>query len=181
MSREIDVRNFETSVMTPERATELETLAEEASASLPGTHQVRVTRLDQTTGNAAEVKSMGAPAVEGDYVSRALSHVQTIGGALGLTSVAAEFVPDPSVPETSSGARVVNLQQRFSGIPVFQAATMVRFAPDGAIADTAGSTVNLTAKSSAQPSIGVEEAVKRAAAFVTAPDDDDEHAVDQFG
>jgi hypothetical protein len=180
MSREIDVRDFSTSVMTPERASELQEQAVEASASLPGTHNVRVTRFDQTTGNAAEVVSEGAPTGDGDYISRALAHVQTIGGAMGLTAVAPEFVPDPHVPETSSGAHVVNLQQRFSGIPVFEAATMVRFGTDGAIVDTAGSTVNATPRSSAQPQLAVEDAVKRAAAFVTAPESGEEK-VDQFG
>ena len=179
MSREIDVRDFSTSVMTPDRADELHAQAQQASAALPGMHTVRIARFDQTTGNAAEVVSEGAPSADGDYISRALAHVQTIGGALGLTAVAPEFVPDPHVPETSSGGHVVNLQQRFSGIPVFQAATMVRFGTDGAIVDTVGSTVNLKAKSSAEPQIPVEEAVKRAAAFVTEPDDDQQ--VDQFG
>ena len=69
MSREIDVRDFSTGVMTPERASELQVRAQEASAQLPGTHSVRVARFDQTTGNAAEVVSEGAPPRDGDYVA----------------------------------------------------------------------------------------------------------------
>src|SRR5437667_937995 len=104
MSREIDVRDFTRSRVTPERATELQSLASEISERLPGTQHIRIDRFDATTGNPAVVVSEASPAESGNYVERALQHVQAISPALGLTAQAPEFVADPTVQETSSGA-----------------------------------------------------------------------------
>jgi hypothetical protein len=87
-------------------------------------------------GKCRSCLSEAALAEVGNYIMRALDYVQTISPAMGLLTQAAEFVADSTVQETSSGARAVNLQQRYKGIPIFQAATTVRFAPDGALIDT---------------------------------------------
>src|SRR5262249_58194875 len=115
-------------------------------------------------GRPAVVSWEAAPAVAGDYVERALQHVQTISPALGLRGAQApEFVADPHVQQTSSGARAVNLQQRYKGIPIFQAAVAVRFAPDGAIDDTVGGAISAGLDAAVTPRLLAPEAVVSAA------------------
>ncbi len=183
MSREIDRREFTVNRVAPARANELRALADSVSATLPGTHRVVIKKFDATTGNAAVVSSEAAPAVSGDYVMRALAHVQAISPALGLAraSQTPEFIADANVQETSSGAKAVNLQQRYKGIPIFQAAVAVRFAPDGAIDDTVGSTISVGLDAAVAPKLSVQEAVLAAARHVAEPDVDEQDAVDQFG
>jgi Fungalysin/Thermolysin Propeptide Motif len=178
VSREIDVREFRTSRVTPARSSELHRLAESVSAALPGMHRVVIQKFDATTGNPAVVASEAAPAVPGDYVKRALEHVQAISPVLGLTAQAPEFIADAHVPETSSGAKTVNLQQRYKGIPIFQAAVAVRFAPDGSIADTAGSTISVGQEVAVTPNVSVQDAVLKAATYVAEPTVDEQGAVD---
>src|SRR5262249_52889232 len=133
-------------------------------------------------GRPAVVSWEAAPAVAGDYVERALQHVQTISPALGLRGAQApEFVADPHVQQTSSGARAVNLQQRYKGIPIFQAAVAVRFAPDGAIDDTIGSPISAETDTVVAPALSVQQAVQRAAQYVAEPAPDEQGALDQFG
>ncbi len=181
MSRELDVRDFGTSRATPARTEALRAAAADVSETLPGTHRVEVEKIDATTGNAAAVVSVAAPAAGDDYIGRALRHVQAVAPAFGLADQAPEFLADPVVQSTSSGQRAVNLQQRYRGIPVFQAATTVRFAPDGAIIDAVGSPVAVEADPTATPGLPVEDAVARAAKYVAKPDADERRAVDQFG
>jgi hypothetical protein len=181
VSREIDVREFRVNRVTPARSSELHALAENVSAALPGMHRVMIQKFDATTGNPAVVASEAAPVVSGDYVKRALEHVQAISPVLGLTAQAPEFIADAHVPETSSGARTANLQQRYKGIPIFQAAVAVRFAPDGSIADTAGSTISVSQEAMVAPRLSVQEAVLKAAQQVAEPTADEQGAVDQFG
>ena len=126
----------------PDRNEALERAAARVSESLPGAHRVEIGRGSLATGAATSVVSVAAPAAEGDYIRRALDHVQAIAPAFGLEEHAPEFVADPVVQKTSSGRRAVNLQQRYRGIPVFHAAAIVRFAPDGTIVDTVGSPVS---------------------------------------
>jgi hypothetical protein len=181
MSRELDVRDISEPRATPSRTEALKEAAERASEALPGSQRVEVARVNSATGNAAAVISVDAPAEQDDYIRRALEHVHTIAPAFGLKERAPEFVPDPVVQETSSGAHAVNLQQRFEGIPIFQAATTVRFGPDGAIVDAVGSPVVAGAALRTGPSLRVEEAVLRAAQHVATPDADEQGKTDQFG
>src|SRR4051794_5626014 len=181
MSRELDVRDFTNGRANPDRAESLERAAARVSESLPGTHRVEIGKNDLATGNATSVVSVAAPAAQGDYIRRALSHVQTIAPAFGLEEQAPEFVADPVVQKTSSGAHAVNLQQRFEGIPVFHAAATVRFAPDGTIVDTVGSPVALGSNAPATPKLGVEDAVLHAASYVSTPAPDELDETDQFG
>ena len=182
MSRELDVRDFTHNRVTPQRALELQSSASSISDRLPGAHRIRVDRLNPTTGTAAHIVSEASPPTpDGNFIKRALDHVQAIGPAMGLTNQAAEFVADPTVQQTSSGARAVNLQQRYKGIPIFQAATTVRFAPDGTITDTTGTTIAVAQDASTLPQLSARDAVLRAAEYVTTHDADDRAQVDQFG
>ena len=93
----------------------------------------------------------------------------------------AEYVADEHVAETSSHAVTVHLQQQSEGIPIFQATQVVRFAPDGSLSKTAGSSVPVTGDIEAMPTLPVREAVVRAAQHVAVPDADEEGGVDEFG
>ena len=129
--------------------------AERGSGGLrpaPGEHRVAVAEVDATTGNAALVVSESAPAEREHYVRRALEHVQGIGQVLSLESTEpAEYVADEHVAETSSHAVTVHPQQQHKGIPIFQATQAVRFAPDGALTETGGSSVPVTEDVDALP------------------------------
>jgi hypothetical protein len=182
LSREIDRRDFSENKVTLARENELRTAASEVSDRLPGEQRIGITNFDATTGNPAVVSSEYAPAVEGHYIQQALDFVQNISEALGLEATQpAEFVADPHVQRTSSGAAVVNLQQQYLGITIFQASQTVRFDPDGALQDTAGSSVTVGQEMDALPRLSVEEAVLRAAQHVGEPQSDELGATDQFG
>lgn len=171
MGRELDRRKNRAYRGIPDGSARLAMLAEEVSDRLPGDHRISVQEVDVATGTAASVASIGAPAVAGNYVARAVDHVQAIAPALGLAAdQPAEFRPDPTVMETSSGARVVHLQQRYKGIPIFEATQTVRFAPDGSISETLGTSVTVGHDIDAAPTLSVEEAVRRAAEHVGAPE-----------
>src|SRR5215218_10355636 len=117
MSREIDRRDFSAD-KSEVRQSELESIASEVSQDLQGDHQISISNFDAATGNPAVVVSEDAPAEEGNYVQRALDHVQAISGALGLVATQpTEFAPDPNVQTTSSGATAVHLHQEYKGIP----------------------------------------------------------------
>ena len=181
MSREIDRRDF-TADRSEVRQTELESIASEVSQDLQGDHRISISNFDAATGNPAAVVSEDAPAEEGNYVQRALDHVQTISGALGLVATQpTEFTPDPNVQTTSSGATVVHLQQQYKGVPIFQAAQTVRFAPDDKLSETVGSSVTIPGETAVAPRLSVEEAVLTAARYVAEPEPDEREATDQFG
>ena len=180
MSREVDRRQRRRDRSAPQDVTRLAARANEVSDRLPGTHRVSIQEVDLTSGNAVTVASVGAPAVAGNYVARALDHVQAIAPALGLAAEQpAEFRPDPTVSETSSGAKVVHLQQRYKGIPVFEATQMVRFSPDGSVAETVGTSVTVEGDVDAAPALRPEDAVRRAAEHVSAPEPQATYSVDE--
>jgi hypothetical protein len=182
MSRELDLRNLSRNRLTPQRTTELQALAASISDRLPGTHRIAVKRMDPTTGNAAHVVSEASPPTpDGNFIKRALDHVQVIGPAMGLAGQAAEFVADPSVIETSSGAHAVTLQQRYKGIPIFQASTTVRFGHDGTLIDTVGKTVTVADGGATTPQLSAVDAVRAAAAHLASPEADAAFETDQFG
>lgn len=182
MAREVDRREPAAVRATPVRADRLEALADEISARLPGAHRLSIAGLDATTGNPSRVVSHSAPAQDGDHIRRALRHVAEVGGALGLDAdQPVEFVPDPAVQRTSSGAAVVHLQQRFTGIPIFQAAAAVRFAPDGSLSDIVGTTVTVDGDPSPLPARSAEDAVLRAGRHCATPGPREEGAVDGYG
>jgi hypothetical protein len=85
------------------------------------------------------------------------------------------------VQETSGGAKTVHLQQRYKGIPIFQAAEAVRFAPDGSLADTVGSSIAVEQELAVAPALSVEQATRIAAEYVAVPDEDERGQKDAFG
>jgi extracellular elastinolytic metalloproteinase len=130
-----------------------------------------------------EGRGLAEAAAPSDYVQRALDFVQQGGAARGLLAATPpEYVADPHVQQTSSGAVTVHLQQEYKGIPVFQAAQAVRFAPDGSLQETVGTDVPVSgAALDPVPRLPATEAVRRAAEYVTAPDPDAEQATSPFG
>jgi extracellular elastinolytic metalloproteinase len=182
VSRELDRRDFTVNRVTPAREEAIAALAESVSEALPGSERVALAAVDATTGNAARIVTEDAPAGRGDYVQRGLQHLQQISPALGLTATQPpEYTPDPAVQTTSSGAVATHYQQRFKGIPIFQAAQTVRFAPDGALVETVGSSITVPDDLPVLPKLSVEDAVRRAAEHVAVPDDDELEATDDFG
>lgn len=183
MGREIDRRDFSINRVTPTRENELRSLTSSVSDRLPGAHRVRIESFDATTGNPKVVISEAAPAAEtANYIQRALDHVRNISSVLGLApSQPAEFVADPHIQRTSSNAVTVHLHQHYEGIPIFQAAQAVRFAPDGTLKDTTGSSVTVAQEVPVSPRLTVQEAVLQAAKHVAFPWPDEQGATDQFG
>jgi hypothetical protein len=181
MSREVDLREFTINRATPGRIAAAEAAAAGVSDRLPGARRIRIIGFDAATGNPAVIALDGGAPESGEYIRRALEHVQAIAPALAPTAQAPEYVPDPLVQETSSGARSVNLQQRYTGIPVFHAAVQVRFGPDGTLGDTAGTTVTVPADVAVRPRLSVQQAVLAAARHVAEPTPDELDHKDQFG
>ena len=182
MTREIDRRDFGVSRVTAARESELRSVAADVSARLTEAHRVRIAAFDETTGNPATVVSEAAPPERGNYVQRALDHVQRIAPALGLRATQApEFAADPHVQQTSSGAVSVHLQQLYRGIPIFQSASVVRFGHDGSLLDTLGSSVTVMDEPEAAPRLTAGDAVQRAAEHIATPDADELNGTDEFG
>jgi extracellular elastinolytic metalloproteinase len=183
MSREVDRRRRRPGLVTPERETHLRELAAEVSTErLEGEHRLEVATVDYTTGNPAALRSEAAPAEQGNYIQRALDHLQAAGPALGLEATQpTEYVVDPSTQRTSADAVTVHAQQRYKGIPIFQAAQAVLFDPDGRLAQTVGTTVTVPHELEVAPRLSVEEAVLAAAEQVAEPDQDERGQTDEFG
>lgn len=179
MAKEIDVREH-VDRTDDDRRRELHAHADDASAALPEEQSVRIVSFDSRTGNAAVVVSDGAEPGGGDYVQRALAHVQHIGGALGLTAEQPpEFVADPEYQQTSTGSVAVHLRQHYKGIPVYEATETVRFDPEGRITEVAGRTHSIEGEIAVAPALTPEDALRRGAEHVARPDD--EEATDPFG
>lgn len=182
MSREIDKRDHSRMRATPVRERTLRSTASTISDRLPGSHRIRISRFNSITGNPAAIASENAPAETGNYVQRALDHVRSISRALGLTATQpAEFVADPDYQKTSSGSVAVHIEQQHRKIPIFNAAQIVHFAPDGKIKKTVGSSLTISGNIAHVPRLPVQEAVLKAAAHVAVPGAKEYGAKDEFG
>jgi len=180
MAREIDLRTETSAAVAPERRAELHAAAEAASADLPGEQDIQIVSFDATTGNPAVVVSRDAPAADGDFVRRALAHVQNVGPALGLApEQAPEYLADPTHQTTSSDGVAVHLRQQYKGIGVYDASETVRFDPSGQLLEVAGRSYTITDDLVVEPSIPASEALEVAAAHLAAGGDDEEP--DPFG
>jgi extracellular elastinolytic metalloproteinase len=93
----------------------------------------------------------------------------------------AEYLADPDVQETSSGARAVHLQQQYKGLSIFEAAETVRFSPDGQLQEAVGNSITVEQDLPIMPQLTVQEAVTRAAEHVAIPGEDEQGETDQFG
>ena len=182
MGREVDRRDRTVNRVTAARRVELTSLAVEASTRLPGAHELLIEGFDPATGNPSAIASALAEPERDNHIQRALSHVRTIGRALGLAATQpTEFAADPHPQRTSSGAVTVHLQQQYKGIPIFQAAQAVRFAPDDRLTDTTGSTVTVDQEVPVSARLSVQEATLAAAKHVAVPGADEAAHEDQFG
>src|SRR4029434_10330026 len=105
MGREVDRRDRTVNRVTPARRVELTNLAAEASTRLPGAHGLRIEGFDPATGNPSAIASALAEPERDNHIQRALSHVRTIGQALGLAGTQpTEFAGEPHPQRPRSGA-----------------------------------------------------------------------------
>jgi len=177
MTKNIDTRDFNFRQSVSDFAATTATL----SAALEGNHAVSAGRVNPFTGSVENLQSANASSafsmVPGlgptneDIVGRALEHVQLVAPALGSDPAQTpEFVPDPHVKTTSTGERVVNLQQQYRGIPVFQMERAVQFDQSGAIQTVSGTSVSLPPTLASLPTVPVEDAALVAAKCIAAED-----------
>ena len=179
MSREVDVRDASINRAIEARKNKFKSLALEAS---PEEGKVRIERFSPITGNPELIASEPATSEKGNYVQRALNHVQRLSRLMGLSETQpAEFIADPNYQTTSSGAVAVHMRQTYKGIKIFQASETVRFDPEGMIKETAGNSFTVSENIPVSPKLSVEEAVLKAANFIAIPHPDEQGAKDQFG
>lgn len=102
--------------------------------------------------------------VSQSFVDKAMSFMrsQTFAAVDG----SADYVPDPAVQRTSTGAAAVNLHQFYRGIPVFQMTRTVRFDPQGRPTEALGDNATLPHHISTEPHMSATDAVKIAANFL---------------
>ena len=123
--------------------------------------------LRATPGAAPDPAELG-------LVRSALDRARTSAPAL-------DFRADPVVQRTTTGARVVHLQQQHLGIAVFEASQTVRFSGAGESLGEVDRTATFLPATPATPRLPVEQAVLWAAARVAVPDDDERSGTDPFG
>jgi hypothetical protein len=180
MSREVDRRSFSTTKLNLERETVLPNIATEVSKALPGQQRIRIERFDAVTGNPSEITAEDTLPEEGNFVERALDYVNNLRNVLSPTVISqVEFVPDSFPLVTNTGAASVHLAQHYKGIPIFGASEVVRFAPDGRIKNVVSTSFAIEQELPTALNISVEQAVKKAAEHVSAPDDDEREEAQQ--
>lgn len=178
MAKNVDTRNFTYRVPV---MTDFAANSAAVSAVLEGNHAVSAGRINPFTGSVENLQSANAgsaftalPGVgptDADLVNRALEHMKMVAPALGFEpGYTPEYVPDPHVKKTSTGERVVNLQQYHHGIPVFQMDRAVLFDPNGAVESVNGTSVNLPPDLGTLPTVPIEYAAMSAARYIAAPD-----------
>jgi extracellular elastinolytic metalloproteinase len=121
------------------------------------------TRTNPITGTAFAQAS--APAKEQSLVAKALSFVHS--HTFAATDGGTQYIPDPSVQRTSSGAAAVNLHQFYHGIPVFQMTRTVRFDPHGSATEAMGNDAPLPPDLNTEPQLGPVAAVLAATKFLS--------------
>jgi extracellular elastinolytic metalloproteinase len=113
-------------------------------------------------------------------IDKALAFVQRQPGAFGFTAdEVAEFVPDPTVQRTSSGASAVHLQQYYRGVPVFEMARTVRFSPQSEAIDASGNNTAFPTAIETEPKISAVDALRRVVTYLAATGGEVEK--DEFG
>jgi hypothetical protein len=122
----------------------------------------------------------GASPSSQSLVDKALAFVQRQPNMFGFAAgEAAEFVPDPTVQRTSSGAAAVHLQQYHRGIPVFQMARTVRFSAGSEVIDAAGENTAFPTAVETEPVLSAVDAVRRVTAHLATTGGEMEK--DEFG
>lgn len=176
MPRNLDTRDF-----SFRRASETFAAAASVSLALPGDHEVKIERMNPFTGSPINLRSVNAASELGlmpssestgqELIARAIEHIRLSAPALGFgPTEMPEFDPDPHVKETSTGGRVVNLQQRYHGIPIFQMERAVSFDNTGAVQNVSGASIgDLGIELETLPSVSVEDAAISAANYLASP------------
>jgi extracellular elastinolytic metalloproteinase len=171
MVREFDSRADRLKHDTSARLHELRTRTPpQAAAAAP-----EVTRVSSLTGSPTAM-SFGSTQRSGSPVHDAMALVEQADSATGFAPAEApEYLPDPNVQTTSSGATVVHLQQHYHGVPIFQMTRSVQFSPDGT--DMVGDTAPIQGRRiDTQPKVEVENALLVAARYLAEPDPDGQPA-----
>jgi extracellular elastinolytic metalloproteinase len=182
MATEVDVRQEAAAATSvpPDRRELLHAAAEAASARLPDGHDVQIASFDPATGNPAVIVSRDAPVDGGDYVGRALAHVQDVGPALGLApEQPPEFQADPFYQRTSADGVAVHLRQQYKGIAVYGGGETVRFDPSGRLLEVAGRSYTIGADLAVEPRIPPVRALQTAVEHLAEPGGDP--GTDPFG
>jgi len=180
MSHAIDRRDHTADRATPQRLVELQEIAAQLSARLPGNPRLDVARVDSLTGNPAliGVGDLSSPAGS-SLEQSALAHVEQLRALLGA---AASSTFAASAPATaSSGASSVPLRQQDQRIDIFDAALTARYSPDGALVAIAGRTLTVAGLGPAPPTVAAPAAVETAAGEHAAFAAELAGAVDAFG
>jgi extracellular elastinolytic metalloproteinase len=160
MPREIDTRKQSSSAFGPylQRGSVRITSASAAAAASARSSALHA-------GIAAEAAP--SPAPPRSLIDRALAFVQTQQQSFGLTATEKpEFVPDPIVQRTSSGAAAVHLQQYYRGVPVFSMARTVRFSAESALIDAVGENTAFPSSLTIEPMLSAGAAVRAAAEYL---------------
>ena len=182
MVREIDARESVDRLDDARREELHDAAASVSDDVLPGHHRIRVASFDPGTGNAAVIVSDSADAQQGDFVARAIRHVQSISPAMGLTAEQApEYAADPTDQTTSTGAVAVNLRQLYKGIAIYDASETVRFGSDGTLLEVAGRSFAVSGDIAVNTTVSPEDALRIAAAHVAEAGEAVTAPRDQFG
>src|SRR6266536_5797773 len=138
MIREVDTRDATFIRGEPERQDEVIAVADQVS-HLPGMPKLAVARLNPATASVAELRCAGGSPSAEERRTLAQGYVQATRSALGSAPEdVVDFVPDPVVQRTSTGAEIVHLRQMYRGVPVFQMTRTVTFASDGRVTRVKG-------------------------------------------
>lgn len=187
MPRELDTRNWSLIRGDDVRAGALQDAAARITESLPDDQRIAVSAINAFSGTPAAITSSGGAMASADdpasFINMALEHVERSSEALGFgpATVPPEFVPDATVQATSAGSHIVHLHQQYRGVPVFQMARTVRFAPSGHIADTTGDNAVLPPNMELRPKLPVEAAVRLAAEHLASTVEDAAAEIDHWG
>lgn len=174
-------KNLDTRVQTFPRPWDYKEVERAVNENLPDKQIIEIHGVNSFLSSAQQVRSIyadrdyGAPGEaatpEQDPIARAQNHIRLIAPALGFgPSQTPEFVPDPHVKTTLTGERIVNLQQTYRGIPVFQMELAVWMDSDGTIYNVAGASVGLPNDLEILPQVKVEQALLAALTYLSAPE-----------
>ena len=182
---EIDKRDFSKNRATSDRQKKLHSAADEVSKKLPGTHNIKITQFDNTTGNFAKIVSESAPIPEdpterSNYVKRSEQYLQSLAPALGFASTQpAEFKMDTVVQNTSANTKVVHAQQTYLSKEIFQSGTSVQFSSDGSVKGVTGNVITIDRPVDSTPKLSAKDSVMITAKLLL--DQPQEQQTDQFG
>lgn len=171
MLREIDKRNLLAYAGTEdERRSRFFNLANVTPLNLASGGVSELPEINAWTGNLRGLKTDSPVALpQGSFLERALTYLQAQKESFGFEeNKPADFTPDPHVATTSTGKRVVHLQQNYKGIPVFLVNKSVVFNGNGEIEEALGDSVSFTEEVDIEPKVTVLNAAVQAAAAIHA-------------